>query len=417
MTRLLPAVLRDEPQFRRLFAGMALSTIGDRITFVALPFAVLSIGGDAAEVGFVIAAATVPFFVFTLVGGVIADRVRRHRLMMLTDLIRLVVQAIAATLLISGTAEVWHLAVLFAVFGTADAFFSPAITGLVPLTVAPHNLQAATGLRSLVMSTGMVAGPAVAGVLIAVAGPGYALAVDAVTFAASALALSTLQPREPDPRDAGEVVAAPDFFAELREGFAEVRSRTWVWTGLVGISVYHVVVLPSIFVLGPVLAEREYGGASSWAIVTAAFGAGSIVGDLIVIRVRFARPLLVGTCALTVASCQAIIIGSGLPIAGIAALEAVTGVAVAMYFTLWELSLQQHIPPAAISRVSSYDYTLSTGLLPVGLALAGPAATTFGLHETLYAMSVIGVPVALGLLLVPAVRTLRAPPDAEPAAP
>jgi MFS family permease len=414
VTRLIPAVLRDEPQFRRLFAGMSLSAFGDRVTFVALPFAVLSIGGGAGEVGIVAAAASVPFIVFTIIGGVVADRVRRHRLMLLTDLVRLVTQAIAATLLISGHAEVWHLAVLFAIFGTADAFFSPAVTGLLPLTVAPHHLQSAAGLRSLVMSTGMIAGPAVAGVLIAVAGPGYALAVDAATFAASAVALATLRPRAAEPADPDAARPEANFLRELREGFAEVRSRSWVWSGLIGIAVYHVVVLPAVFVLGPVLAQQEYGGASDWVIVTIGFGVGSIVGDLVVIRLRLARPLLVGTCALIVASCQAIIIGSGLPIEAIAALEAVAGAAVAMYFTLWELSLQQHIPAGSLSRVSGFDYTVSSGLMPVGLALAGPASAAFGLHATLHGMSFIAVPVALALLTVPAVRALRAPPDAVP---
>jgi MFS family permease len=413
VSRLVPTLLREEPQFRRLFAGMTLSSFGDRMTFVALPFAVLSIGGGAAEVGLVSAAATVPFLLFTLAGGVVADRVRRHRLMMVTDLVRLVTQAIAATLLISGHAEVWHLAALFVVFGTAEAFFGPAITGLLPLTVEPHHLQAANGMRSLVLSSGMVAGPAVAGVLIATAGPGYALAVDGVTYAFSAAALAGLSPRVPEP---GEDAGDPGFLAQLRGGFAEVRSRTWVWTGLIGIAVYHVVVLPSIFVLGPVLAERELDGASSWAIVTVGFGVGAIVGDLVVIRLRVARPLLVASCALAVASCQALIVGSGLPVPAIAALEGVTGVAVSMYFTLWELSLQQHIPPAAISRVSSYDYLASGGLMPVGLALAGPAAAAFGLHATLHGMTLIAVPVALVLVSLPPVRALRAP-AAAPAGP
>lgn len=413
MTRFVPQVLREEPQFRRLFAGMALSAFGDRITMVALPFAVLSIGGGAGDVGLVVAAASVPFVVFTLLGGVVADRVRRHRLMMLTDIVRFVTQTVAAVLLVGGHAEVWHLAILFGVFGTADAFFSPAIAGLLPLTVDSENLQAANGLRSLVMSTGMVLGPALAGVLIAVASPGWALGVDALTFAASAAVLATLRPRE---QAAAGADAVPNVLRELREGFAEVRARSWVMAGLAGIAVYSVVVLPSIFVLGPVLAEQELGGATSWAAITASFGLGAILGDLVIIRLRLTRPLLVASCSLVVASCQAIIIGSGLPVAGIAILEGVTGVAVSMYWTLWELSLQQHIPPHLISRVSSFDYMLAVGLQPIGLALAGPAAATFGLHATLHAMTLIAVPVALALLAVPAVRQLRAPPDAVRAA-
>lgn len=410
MPPLVPAVLRDEPQFRRLFAGMSLSALGDRITFVALPFAVLSIGGTTGDVGLVAGAMALPFAVFTLVGGVVADRVRRHRLMLVTDLVRLVVQALAATLLISGSAEVWQLAVLFAVFGTADAFFSPAIAGLLPLTVGPHHLQAANGLRSLVMSTGMVVGPAVAGVLVAVADPGWALAVDAATFAASAFALAGLRPR--DPR-AGEEPATAltvgGLLGELRDGWHEVRSRSWVLAGLLGIAVYSTVVLPAISVLGPVLADRELGGAPAWAAITAAFGAGSILGNVVIIRLEFARPLFVAACALVVASCQAIIIGSGLPVAAIAILEGLTGIAVTLFWTLWELTLQQHIPERAISRVSSWDYTLALGLQPAGMALAAGAAGAFGLHATLHVMTLIAVPVAVGLLAFPAVRALRAP--------
>ncbi|MCW3041587.1 MAG: transporter [Solirubrobacterales bacterium] len=415
MAGLIPVVLREEAQFRRLFAGMSLSALGDRITMVALPFAVLSIGGSAGQVGLVVAAGSVPFVLFTLVGGVVADRVRRHRLMLLTDLVRLVTQSIAATLLISGHAEIWHLAALFAVFGTADAFFNPAIAGLLPLTVEGRNLQAANGLRSLVMSTGNVFGPALAGLLIAVAGPGYALAVDALTFAGSAVALGTLRPREATAAEQAAAPPAAGFLRELRDGFHEVRSRSWVLAGLTGIAVYSVVVLPSIFVLGPVLFEDELGGATDWAVVTAAFGVGSIVGDVLVIRLRLSRPLLVASCALVVASCQALIVGSGLPVWAIATLEGFAGVAVSMYWTLWELSLQQHIPPGAISRVSSFDYMLAVGLQPLGLALAGPASEAFGLHATLHAMTLIAVPVALALLLVPAVRSLRAP-DAAPGA-
>jgi hypothetical protein len=170
-----------------------------------------------------------------------------------------------------------------------------------------------------------------------------------------------------------------------------------------------VVVLPAVFVLGPVLAEREYDGASSWAVVTAAFGAGSVVGDVVALRWRPPRPLMVAAAALVVASCQALIVGSGLSIAAIAALEGVTGVGVSLFFTLWETTLQEQIPERSISRVSSYDYLCSIGLMPVGLALAGPAADAFGIHATLHGMTAIGLPVALAVLAVPGVRALRRP--------
>jgi MFS family permease len=409
----LPAVLREEPQFARLFAGQATSILGDRITFVALPFAVLSIGGSAADVGLVIATATIPFALFSLVGGVWADRLPRHRLMLASDAVRLVTQALAAVLLLSDAAHVWHLAVLMGVFGTAEAFFSPAVTGLIPLVVRPERLQEANAQRGFTYSTVMVAGPAVAGVLIAATGPGLAIAVDAGTFAVSVWFLARLAPPTRAAVDHGED-AEPGFLAQLHDGFREVRSRAWVWSFLVAMTTYHVVVLPSVFVLGPVLAERELDGASSWAIVTVAFGLGSIAGDLLALRLKPSRPLAVAAGGLILASCQALIIGSGAPVGVIAALEGVAGVGVSLFFTLWETALQAHIPERAISRVSSYDYMVSAGLMPVGLALAGPVSEAIGLHATLYAMSAIGVPVAFWLLSLPAVRRLPAHPAVAP---
>jgi MFS family permease len=405
MSRLLPAVLREEVQFRRLFLGQALSMLGDRITFVALPFGVLAIGGSAGDVGLVIAASTLPFALFTLVGGVWADRLPRHRVMLVSDLVRCASQGLAAVGLLTGEITVLQLAVLQLVFGTADAFFSPAVTGIVPTVVPAARIQEATALRALVQSASLVVGPSLAGILVAVGGPGWALAVDAATFAVSAFFLARLVP---------DVAARLDevstsFLTELRQGFAEVRARSWVVSFLGGMAAYHVVVLPAVFVLGPVLAEQEYDGASSWAVVVAVFGVGSVAGNVIALRWRPSRPLAVAAVALVVASCQALIVGSGLSIAAIAALEGVTGVGVSLFFTLWESVLAEQIPERSISRVSSYDYLCSTGLMPVGLALAGPAADAFGIHATLHAMTIIGLPVALAVLAVPGVRALRRP--------
>lgn len=404
MTKLVPALLRDEPQFARLFAGQAFSLLGDRVSMVALPFAVLSIGGSAADIGLVGAAALLPMLLFTLVGGVWGDRFRRHRIMLLSDLVRFATQGTVAVLLLTGAAEVPYLVALMALFGTADAFFMPAATGLLPQVVPADRLREANALRGLLHSSSLLIGPAAAGLLVTLAGPGGALALDALTFAVSAAFLARLRPRAE-----GDSAAAPariGFLTELRDGWAQVRSRTWVWSGMAAIGVYHVVVLPSIFVLGPVLADREWGGAAAWSAVTVAFGIGSVVGDVCAYRLRPARPLVLAAAALAVASCQALIIGAAPSLVAVAVLEAVTGVAVSLFFVLWETTLQTHIPGHALSRVSSYDYLLSSGLMPLGLLLAGPVAAAAGLRPTLYAMTAIGVPAALLLLCVPAVRRL-----------
>jgi MFS family permease len=409
----IPAVLRDERQFRLLFLGQALSVMGDRMTQVVLPFAVLSVGGSVTDVGLVAAAGFVPFIFLGLIGGVLADRVERRRILIASDLVRLASQATAGVLLVSGAAEVWHLAALAAIFGAADSFFSPAFTGLLPLTIAePHHLQPANALRGMSFSTGSIVGPALGGLLVAAIGEGGALLVDAATFGVSVVCLLALRPRvvqrgDPEP-----------FASDLRGGWREVRARTWVWAFLFGMIVYHVIVLPSIFVLGPVLMRDELDGAASWAIIVTAFGLGSIVADLLLLRWRPRFALRAAAAGLAVASCQAVIIGSGFPILAIAAVEFFAAIGVSAFFTLWETSLQEHIPERSISRVSSYDYVASAGVMPLGAIVAGPVSEALGIHQTLAGMSIIGALSALALLSVPSIRNLprgAAPGRAAPA--
>ena len=406
MTGRLPAL--REPAFRNLFAGQALSRLGDRIAPIALAFGVIDSGGSAADLGIVVAAGTIPFAVFALAAGVWADRVPRRRVMVASDAVRAVVQAATGILLLTGNADIWMLAALAAVYGTGDAFFWPAMNGMLPETIASDRLQEANALLGTAQSSSNILGPVIAGVLIAIADPGGAILLDGATFLVSIAFLLRIAPRE---MPAGEAIEAEDegFAAQLRGGWREVRSRSWVWTVLLALAAYHVIVLPSVFVLGPILSERELGGASDWATISAGFGVGSVIGQVLIYRLPFRRPVRAAVIGLVVASTQAAIIGSGLPVLAIAALEAVTGVAVSLAFTLWETSLQQHIPSRALSRVSSYDFTASAGLMPIGLALAGPLADGIGLHAALRLMSLVGVASALACLAVPSVRGLARP--------
>jgi MFS family permease len=407
------AVLREERQFRLLFLGQALSIVGDRVTQIVLPFAVLSIGGSITDVALVAAAGTLPFIVLGLVGGVIADRAERKRILIASDLVRLLTQATAGLLLVTGHAQVWHLAALTAVFGAADAFFSPAFSGLMPLTISePRHFQPANALRGMSFSTGSIIGPALGGILVAAVGEGGALIADAGTFGVSVACLLALRPRAVERAD------PEPFAADLRGGWREVRARSWVWSFLLATIVYHMVVLPSIYVLGPVLMEDELDGATSWAIITVAFGLGSIVADVLLLRWHPRFALRASAVALMFASCQAVIIGSGLPVLAIAAVEFFAAIGVSLFFTLWETSLQEHIPEDKLSRVSSYDYVASAGTMPIGILVAAPVAGALGIHATLAGMSVIGVVAAAGLLSVRAVRNLpRAAAGRDTAAP
>lgn len=405
---MIPAVLREQPQFRLLFVGQALSGFGDRVTMVALPFAVLATGAGATEVGLVAAATTVPFFVFSLVAGVIADRADRRTLMLGSDVVRLVCQLTAGLLLVTDRARWGHLALIGLVYGTADAFFQPAIYGLMPELVPTQQLQEANALRGLVDSSALVLGPALAGLLVVALGAGGALLADALTFVVSIVCLSRLR-RAVTARSAAVQDAERDLLTGLREGWREVRTRSWVMAMLVGLGTYHMVVLPSVFALGPVLADAQLGGAGAWAIIAASFGIGSVAGQLLLLRWRPRRAVRASAACLLLASTQAAVIGSGLPVAAIASLEAVTGVAVTAYFTLWETSIQEQIPAHAVSRVGSYDLFVAAGLIPFGIAISGPLSEAVGLQATLVGMSVVGVLVAAGVLAVPSVRTVARP--------
>ncbi|MGZ4275840.1 MAG: MFS transporter [Solirubrobacteraceae bacterium] len=401
---LVPEVLRAEPQFRLLFAGQVLSIVGDRVMLVALPFAVLEAGGGVGAVGLVVAAQLVPFLLFALVGGVLSDRGDRRRVLVASDTARLIVQAAGGLLLITGAATPLALGALAALYGAAEAFFLPAFTGLLPQTVShPGQLQPANALRGLSFSVASIAGPALAGVLVGASGAGTAMLFDAASFAVSVACLVRLRPVASE-----EVLeeAPPPFLEAMRGGWREVRTRPWLMAGLGAMASYQAIVLPAVYVLGPITVSRDLGGPQAWAAVVVAFGVGAVLGDLLMLRIRPRHALRVSAMGLVVASCQAAVYGSGTPLPAMCLLQLLAGIGVTIFFTLWEVTLQEHVPGAALSRVSSFDNLAATALMPAGTALAGPLAAAVGEKPTLLAMSALGVACALAYLAVPQVRAL-----------
>jgi hypothetical protein len=238
-------------------------------------------------------------------------------------------------------------------------------------------------------------------VLVAWLGPGGALAVDAATFVVSALTLALLRPAPYVPAEAA------GFRAQLGGGWREVRTRSWVWGTLLAATSYHALVLPALFVLGPMVANDIRDGSASWGLISTGFGTGAVLGSLLALRWRPRRTGLTVVVCLVIASWQAAIVASSLPTWSVALLEAVTGVAVALCFTLWETALQEHVPAQAQARVSAFDHLASVTLMPVGFALAGPVAEVAGTRATSLGASVVTVCVSLAVL--PAVRGLVRP--------
>jgi MFS family permease len=391
-------VLRGR-DFRLLFGGQAVSVLGDRMVAVALAFAVLEIGGSAADIGIVLAAGTFPLLATVLVGGVVADRAPRRSVMIVADLIRVVSQGTMAALLIAGVAEVWMLALLAGVAGAASGFFSPASTGLLPEIVLAEQLQPANALRASAVSTGEILGPIIAGVLVAAAGAGWAIAIDAATFAISAACLAAL--RVP----ARTVNEQASFVADLRAGWATFRSLRWVWT-FVAYFAFGNLLWGAWSVLGPVVAKHDLGGAAAWGVVLGAMGVGALIGSLLAAHVDPRRPLVFAALADAVFALPLAFLAAAPPVAVIACGAALAGIGTALAISVWESTLQRHVPGASLSRISSYDWFGSLAFYPLGLAIWGPIAAAIGTTPSLWLSFGLALLSTIALLSVPDIRRL-----------
>ena len=392
-------VLRDGA-FRRLLGAAAVSWFGDRMVTVALAFAVLGIDGSASSIGLVLAVRSAALVVSLLLGGVVADRVSRRAVMVAADLARLVTQGLLAGLVIAGEAEVWSIALLTGLGGIASGFFNPASTGLLPAIVAPEKLQQANGVRATLMSAGEIGGPVLAGVLVAVVGAGWALAVDAATFGVSALLLMGV-------RVPGRVErAASGFWEDLQEGWTTFSRTTWVWTFVLWAAVANLT-WGAWSVLGPVVAERDLGGAAAWGAINAALGIGALIGALAAIRQMPRRPILAAALTGFTQLPATVLLASGANVLPIALGALAFGVGMMFGNAVWESALQRHIRPEALSRVSAYDWFGSFAFAPVGLAIWGPIADAIGIGNALWLSAGIILASTLALLCVRDVRELQ----------
>lgn len=382
---------------------------GDGMVAPALAFAVLGLTGHVTDLGFVLAAGTGSQVMFMLVGGVIADWLPRNVLMLGSDLLRTVSQGIMAILLITGAARVWHLIVLQVVHGFAAAMFMPAVPGVIQATTTPQQRQAANALRVLALSGSLIAGPAVAGVLVVAVGPGWAIGVDAVTFAASAACLSRVRLRYT------VRLRRWRFGRDLADGWREFRSRRWVWSIILAASVMNLL-YAGFSVLGPAVSARSFGGAGAWAVISATFGIGCLGGSIVALCVRPRFPLRSALIVMVAFACPTLTLAAGLTVGVVAAAAFFGGLVMMLFNTLWETTLQQHIPATTLSRVSAYEWAGSVACQPLGLVLVAPIAGRLGLHATLWTAGVLQVLVALFPLLIPEVRTLPSPttPPADP---
>jgi MFS family permease len=390
-----------EREFRLLFLGRTISLFGSAFAPIALAFAVVVLTGSPSDLGLVLSAYMLAHLVFLLAGGVWADRLPRNLVMVTSDLLSGAAQIAAAILLLSGVAQTWHLIILGALRGGASAFFMPASTGLVPQVVSPGRLQQANALLSLSRNSTRIAGVAAAGLLVATIGPGWALALDGITYAFGALFVGMLR-LPPAARSENR-----KFLRELAEGWREFRSRSWLCVTIVQFALINAYAIGAFLVLGPFVAERHLGGAAAWGFILAAEAAGMILAGLVALRYRPKRPLLVATLAVLTMAPLLALLGMAAPLLVIIPAALVAGIGLELYGVFWDTTLQQHIPDDKLSRVSSYDVLGSFALIPVGVAVMGPISGAIGVADTLIGAALVVVVATLAVISVSDVRNLR----------
>jgi MFS family permease len=391
----------EERNFRLFFIGRTASQIGSGMAPVAIVFAVLE-HGTASDVGYVLAAETVPLVILLLVGGVVGDRMSRRKLMLRSDALRTFAECALGLWVLVGSPPLWGFMSLAALMGVGQAFFSPALTGIVPQMLSDEKLQQGNALNGIASSSGGIIGPAIAGVIVAASSPGWAILIDGLTYLVSVVSLALIRI---DWTKAGD---AEPFIALLRQGWREFWSRTWLWAIVVQAAFVNAL-FASFLVLGPVVAKESLGGARAWGVILAAEGLGSVIGGVIMLRVHPRRPLLVAALSSLAFPVPLFFVADRSPTLLIATVALFAGSFITFFSILWSTTLQREIPSDILSRVSAYDWFGSLVFLPIGMAVVGPLASIIGIRTTLVGSRVIMILLMLSVLLVPSVTGLRAP--------
>jgi MFS family permease len=390
--------------FRLLWLGQTASAIGDQVVIVALALFITNRTGSATDLGVVLAAGSLPMMTLLLFGGVWADRLPRHRIMIVCDVARAALHTLLAVLILTGEVEIWQIVLLEAAFGAARAFFQPAYTGLIPQTVPEDGIQQARALTQASESIATLVGPALATVLVLGVGAGEAFLFDAATFVLSAVLLAGVHPRA---RGAERV--ASTVLHELRAGWREVASRPWVWATISAFSGMVLFVYAPWYTLVPGISRDVYGSSGVFGLLESIAGAGAVIAAAVGVVWRPRRPLVIGLLLVELWPATCIAAALAAPLALVLALSFASGVGFGLMLIVWEVALAEHIPPGALSRVSAYDWMGSMALMPLGFALAGPLAASFGAREVLGAGGVVGLVLVALALLPRTTRTLGHP--------
>jgi len=391
--------------FRRLWLSQSVSMIGNRLATVALAIFATNLTHSPASVGLVLAGQTVPLLALLVFGGIVGDRFSRQRVMMTTDLLQTFLYGLLAFLIWTDAIALWSLVLLSVSFGASEAIFRPASTGLLPQTVPRERLQQAVAATQGSGNAAWFVGPALAGLLISGPGPAWPFAINAASFAWSAVLLARIGVRPPAEDAEKKTIAA-----DLRDGFEQVRSRRWLWTQLAAHSMVMFAGLAAYDTIGPTLAREHFGTSSRFGLVTASLGLGLVLGSLIALRWRPGRLLLANLLALLGWPLLTGSLSGGAPFAIVLAISFCTGSATALSNAWWATVIAEQVPPEALARVGAYDWLCSYAFQPLGLIVFGAAASVAGPAPAMFA----GALIVLTALLYGIASRIRAAVSLEP---
>jgi MFS family permease len=399
-------VLR-EPNFRRFYAGYVTSLLGSSMSTVAIAWAVLESGAGATGLGFVFTAGVVSQVVMLPLAGAVADRLGRRRVMLAADVLRCAAQASLAVALFTGHPALWVFILLAWLEGTGEAFFSPALDALTVEIAPPDQLASANALYGLATSAARIAGPALGGILVAVAGPAAVVAADAASFAASVLALGLLRMPGAEQTAGTARRAHRSLLGDMGEGWAEFRSRTWVWVVSVQFAFFNLITWAPWMLLGPVMGRAYLGGAAVWGAIMAVQGAGAIVAGLGSLGRSPRRPLVIATIGTFCYALPDIPMALHAAAPWVAMAAFACGAGSSLFNTFFGTAMQQQVPPGMLARISSLTMFPAYGIGVIGYAIDGPLASALGAPVVFGVGALYGLLSSAAVLALPAIRSVR----------
>src|SRR6516164_1962567 len=393
--------------FRLLLADRMLAPAAFAFSMVGVSFAVLDATRSTADLSYVLAAQILPALVFALAGGIFADRFAPQRVIVAANLMIAAGEGGFGLLVLLGQPRLWQMIALETLTGAGMAVFYPASQALLPRLVPDHLLQEASAMSRLAMNAAQMAGAAVAGVFVAAAGPGWALATCGIGMLGTVPLLLAI--RAPG----AERAERHNVLRDLRDGWSAFASRRWLWATTIQYCVVLAAWYGAFDVLGPVVAREHLGGAAAWGLITAADAVGLIIGGVIGMRYAARRPILFvvligATCAITPLALAMLL---PLPLICVAAVG--LGIALEVMMVQWTVTMARNVPPDLLARVSAYDIVGAVAAMPLGALAVGPIAAAVGVSATQYGAAALIV-VASGLtMLAPEVRHMRAGPAGD----